>query len=117
MARQVAHEIKNPLTPNPAVGRARAAREHRSRPPAVSRAGRLRRGDPHAGEAAASDLDRVLELCIVAHARPEPTALPALIEEVVEPYRTGLANRIVIEVQADPSLPTVTIDRTLFARR
>ena len=28
--------------------------------------------------------------------RPEVTALPALIEEVIEPYRTGLANRIAI---------------------
>ncbi len=48
--------------------------------------------------------------------RPEPTALAALIEEVVEPYRTGLANRIAIDVQAPADLPDVTIDRTLFAR-
>ena len=48
--------------------------------------------------------------------RPETTSLPALIEEVVEPYRTGLANRIAIEVTAAGDLPLLTIDRTLFAR-
>jgi two-component system nitrogen regulation sensor histidine kinase NtrY len=48
--------------------------------------------------------------------RPEPTSVPSLIDEVVEPYRTGLANRIVIDVQAPPDLPLATIDRTLFAR-
>ena len=48
--------------------------------------------------------------------RPETTSLAALIDEVVEPYRTGLAHRIAIEVQAARDLPPVTIDRTLFAR-
>jgi signal transduction histidine kinase len=48
--------------------------------------------------------------------RPEPTSVAALIQEVVEPYRTGLAHRIAIEVQADEHLPPVMIDRTLFAR-
>ena len=41
---------------------------------------------------------------------------PENIEEVVEPYRTGLVHRIAIEVRADADLPTVTIDRTLLAR-
>jgi signal transduction histidine kinase len=48
--------------------------------------------------------------------RPEPTRLPELIEEVIEPYRTGLTGRITIETDAPPNLPLVTIDRTLFAR-
>jgi signal transduction histidine kinase len=116
MARQVAHEIKNPLTP------IQLSAEHAQRV-------NIDRGRP---------LSPVLDDCVTAiltqvkllrqistefssfasspTPRPEPTALPALIEEVVEPYRTGLANRIAIEVQADPDLPTVTIDRTLFAR-
>ena len=42
--------------------------------------------------------------------------MPALIEEVIEPYRTGLANRVRIDVQAPADLPPATIDRTLFAR-
>ena len=48
--------------------------------------------------------------------RPEPTRLVELIEEVVEPYRAGLAGRIAVAVSALEDLPTVTIDRTLFAR-
>ena len=50
----------------------------------------------------------------VAH--PEPTVLPALIEEVVQPYRVGLAGRIGIDLQSTPDLPRVSIDRTLFSR-
>jgi signal transduction histidine kinase len=50
----------------------------------------------------------------VAH--PEPTDLPALIEEVVQPYRVGLAGRIGIDVQSAPDLPRASIDRTLFSR-
>ena len=47
---------------------------------------------------------------------PEPTALPALLEEVVAPYRTGLAGRVDISVDAPADLPLVSLDRTLFAR-
>jgi two-component system sensor histidine kinase AtoS len=42
--------------------------------------------------------------------------LAAAIDEVVEPYRAGLGGRIVIEVTAEPDLPPVGIDRTLFIR-
>ena len=90
MARQVAHDIKNPLTP------IQLSAEHAQRV-------NLDRGRP---------LSPVLDECVAAiltqvkllrqisaefssfasspTPRPEPTALPALIEEVVEPYRTGL---------------------------
>ena len=116
MARQVAHDIKNPLTP------IQLSAEH-------ARRVNLDRGRP---------LSPVLDDCVNAilsqvkllrqisaefssfasspTPRPEPTSLPALIEEVVEPYRSGLANRIAIDVQAPADLPAVTIDRTLFAR-
>src|SRR5205823_2280457 len=47
---------------------------------------------------------------------PSPTSLPALLEEVVEPYRAGLEGRVAIEVVAPDDLPHVNIDRTLFAR-
>ena len=116
MARQVAHDIKNPLTP------IQLSAEHAQRV-------NLDRGRP---------LSPVLDECVTAilsqvkllrqisaefssfasspTPRPEPTALPALIDEVVEPYRTGLAGRIAIDVQADADLPAVAIDRTLFAR-
>ena len=116
MARQVAHEIKNPLTP------IQLSAEH-------ARRVNIDRGRP---------LSPVLDDCVNAiltqvkllrqisaefssfasspTPRPEPTSVATLIEEVVEPYRTGLANRIVIDVQAPADLPDVTIDRTLFAR-
>jgi len=48
--------------------------------------------------------------------RPEPTLLAALIEEVVDGYRMGLAGRITIDVRSDADLPAVLLDRTLFAR-
>src|SRR5206468_7101287 len=36
--------------------------------------------------------------------RPETTALPALIEEVIEPYRTGLTGRVTIAASAAADL-------------
>jgi signal transduction histidine kinase len=52
-------------------------------------------------------------------ARPEPTELPALIEEVIHPYRATLAaraNPIAVSATSAPLLPTLALDRTLFAR-
>jgi signal transduction histidine kinase len=116
MARQVAHDIKNPLTP------IQLSAEH-------ARRVNIDRGRP---------LSPVLDDCVNAilsqvkllrqisaefssfasspTARPEPTALPSLIDEVVEPYRAPLAGRIAIAVQSAPDLPVVSIDRGLFAR-
>ena len=116
MARQVAHDIKNPLTP------IQLSAEHALRV-------NVDLGRP---------LTPVLEECVTAilgqvkllrqisaefssfasspTPRPETTSVPTLVEEVVEPYRTGLANRIVVEVRAEPDLPPATIDRTLFSR-
>jgi signal transduction histidine kinase len=39
-----------------------------------------------------------------------------LIEEVVDPYRIGVASRIAIDLQMPADLPEVFVDRTLFAR-
>jgi signal transduction histidine kinase len=116
MARQVAHDIKNPLTP------IQLSAEHAQRV-------NIDRGRP---------LSPVLDECVVAilsqvkllrqistefssfasspTPRPEPTRLPELIDEVVEPYRTGLSGRVAIDTSAPADLPGVTIDRTLFAR-
>src|SRR5207249_4501344 len=116
MARQVAHDIKNPLTP------IQLSAEH-------ARRVNIDRGRP---------LSPVLDECVNAilmqvkllrqisaefssfasspTPRPEPTRLPELIEEVVKPYRAGLTGRIAIAVDAPRDLPTVTIDKTLFAR-
>ena len=116
MARQVAHEIKNPLTP------IQLSAEHLRRVHAD-------RGQP---------LGPVLEGCVASilgqvrllrqiagefstfasspTARRAPVDLVALIEEVVEPYRTGLADRIAIANRARAPLPKVFVDRTLIAR-
>jgi signal transduction histidine kinase len=116
MARQVAHDIKNPLTP------IQLSAEH-------ARRVNLDRGRP---------LSPVLDDCVNAilaqvkllrqisaefssfasspTPRPEPTDLAALVEEVVAPYRAPLAGRIAIAVEVAPDVPTVVIDRTLLAR-
>jgi signal transduction histidine kinase len=116
MARQVAHDIKNPLTPiQLSAEHARRVNLDRGRPLS-----------PALDECITSILTQVKLLRQIATefssfasspvARLEPTSVPALIEEVVEPYRVGLADRITIEVQAQPDLPPVAIDRTLLAR-
>jgi signal transduction histidine kinase len=116
MARQVAHDIKNPLTP------IQLSAEH-------ARRVNLDRGSP---------LSPVLDECVNAilsqvkllrqisaefssfasspTPRPEPTNLADLIESVVEPYRIGLAGRIAVNVHTARDLPQLFIDRTLFAR-
>jgi len=116
MARQVAHDIKNPLTP------IQLSAEH-------ARRVNLDRGRP---------LSPVLDDCVNAilkqvtllrqiasefssfasspTPRPEPTRLAELIEEVVESYRTGLTGRIAIDVDTPQTVPVVMTDKTLFAR-
>jgi nitrogen fixation/metabolism regulation signal transduction histidine kinase len=116
MARQVAHDIKNPLTP------IQLSAEHAQRV-------NLDRGRP---------LSPVLDECIVtilsqvrllrqiaaefssfassATARPTDTSLADLVEEVVGPYRLGLSGRIAIDVDVPEDLPLLFVDRTLLAR-
>jgi nitrogen fixation/metabolism regulation signal transduction histidine kinase len=116
MARQVAHEIKNPLTP------IQLSAEH------------LRRVHADRGE----PLGDVVESCVNAilgqvrllrrisaefssfasspTARPAPVDVPELVASVIDPYRTGLADRIEILNQVVPPLPRVFVDRTLIAR-
>jgi len=116
MARQVAHDIKNPLTP------IQLSAEHAQR----VNVDRGRPLSPVLDECVSAILGQVkllrqisAEFSSFASAptpRPEPTELGALVEEVVEPYRTGLTNRVAIDVDTERRLPTVVIDRTLFAR-
>jgi two-component system nitrogen regulation sensor histidine kinase NtrY len=116
MARQVAHEIKNPLTP------IQLSAEH------------LRRVHADRGE----PLGDVLDNCVTSilgqvrllrqissefssfaaspTARVAPVNLPELVAEVVDPYRTGLAGRVSIDNRVAPDLPRVVADRTLIAR-
>src|SRR5260221_6933924 len=116
MARQVAHDIKNPLTP------IQLSAEHARR----INADKGRPLSPVLDECVNAILTQVRLLRQIASEfssfassptpRPEPTALAAVLDEVVDPYRIGLTGRIDIEVCAPADLPVVTIDRTLFAR-
>ena len=116
MARQVAHEIKNPLTP------IQLSAEH------------LRRVHADRGE----PMGDVLEGCVNSilgqvkllrqisaefssfasspTARPAPVDVPELVNDVIDPYRTGLAGRIDIVNNVRGPLPRVFVDRTLVAR-
>ena len=116
MARQVAHEIKNPLTP------IQLSAEHLQRVHAD-------RGQP---------MGPILENCVTSilgqvrllrqissefssfasspTARPARVDLSELVAEVINPYRTGLQGRIEIVDQVPAHLPPVHVDRTLVAR-
>jgi nitrogen fixation/metabolism regulation signal transduction histidine kinase len=116
MARQVAHEIKNPLTP------IQLSAEHLQRVHAD-------RGEP---------MGPVLESCVTSilgqvkllrqisaefssfasspTAKPAPVDVPELVAEVIDPYRTGLAGRIDILNRVAAPLPRIFVDRTLIAR-
>jgi signal transduction histidine kinase len=116
MARQVAHEIKNPLTP------IQLSAEH------------LRRVHTDRGE----PLSPVLESCVASILkqvgllrqiaaefssfatspvpRPALVAIADLLEEVVAPYRIGLDGRVRIDVDLPEDLPVLQVDRTLIGR-
>ena len=118
MARQVAHDIKNPLTPiQLSAEHARRVNIDRGRPLS-----------PVLDDCVAAILDQVKLLRQISAEfssfassptpRPEPTDLGELIEEVVEPYRTGLAGRIAIDVRAahGPAARSRSIGRSSRAR-
>ena len=116
MARQVAHEIKNPLTP------IQLSAEHLQRVHAD-------RGEP-LGPLVESCVSSILgqvrllrqissEFSSFASsptARRSPVSLPELVRDVVDPYRAGLEGRIEIVNHVPPALPQVLVDRTLTAR-
>ena len=116
MARQVAHEIKNPLTPVQ-LSAEHLLRVHRDR------------GEP-LGPVLRDCVDSILtqvgllrriasEFSSYASSPPvnrEPTALADVVHEVLAPYRTGLAGRIRLAVDVPATLPRLVIDSTLVAR-
>jgi len=116
MARQVAHEIKNPLTP------IQLNAEHLRRVNAD-------RGEPLSpilDQSVATILTQVKLLRQIASEfssfASSPTVQPArvdiadLLREIVEPYRAALAGRIDFDINVPPSLPPVHVDRTLITR-
>jgi signal transduction histidine kinase len=116
MAQQVAHEIKNPLTP------IQLSAEHLQRV-------HLDRGRPLSPvieECLGTILGQVRLLRQIAGefssfaasptSRPTPNVLSGLVAEVVEPYRTGVAERVDISLDVPNDLPLVLVDRTLVGR-
>jgi signal transduction histidine kinase len=116
MARQVAHEIKNPLTP------IQLAAEH------------LHRVHEDHGRPLGAVLDQCVDTVLgqvrllrriaseFANFAGEPTPrieaidLGALVDGIVDPYRVGLAARIAFSVDVPANLPAVRGDRTLLSR-
>ena len=116
MARQVAHEIKNPLTP------IQLNAEH------------LRRVHADEGEPLGPVLRECVETILTQvrllrqissefsnfasspTAKPSVVRVPDLVRDIVDPYRAGLGHRIEVRVDAPDSLPPVLVDRTLVTR-
>jgi signal transduction histidine kinase len=115
MARQVAHEIKNPLTPIQLTAE-HLRRVHADRGAPLG---------PVVEECVGTILTQVRLLRQIASefssfassptARPTLVAVPELLQDVLEPYRVGLEARIRFDVDV-PALPPVHADRTLVAR-
>ena len=116
MARQVAHDIKNPLTP------IQLSAEHAQRvnidrgPPAVAGARRVRQRDPQPGDAAAADLGGVLELRVVADAAARADGAAPRYRRSRRAVPDRAAGRIAIDVERAGRSAAGDIDRTLFAR-
>ena len=116
MARQVAHDIKNPLTPiQLSAEHARRVNQDRGRPlsPVLDECVTAILGQVRLLRQIAAEFSSFASSPV---ARPEPTDLGGLIDEVVQPYRTGLDGRIVITTDTAGDVPPLSIDRTLFAR-
>lgn len=116
MARQVAHDIKNPLTP------IQLNAEHLRRV-------HLDQGKPLGGvmdECVANILGQVRLLRQISsefssfatspEPRPVDTNLDQLVDEIVEPYRSGLAGRVEIRTHVPATLPLLRVDRMLIGR-
>jgi two-component system nitrogen regulation sensor histidine kinase NtrY len=116
MARQVAHEIKNPLTP------IQLAAEHLQRVH-EDQGGAL---GPVVDQCVATILGQVRLLRQIASdfsnfaAEPTPrfetVAVGDLVAQVVQPYQPGATDRLRLQVDVPDGLPPLRIDRTLVAR-
>jgi signal transduction histidine kinase len=116
MARQVAHEIKNPLTPIQ-LSAEHLLRVHRDRGEPLK---------PALQECVDVILSQVRLLRQIAAefssfasspaAHPAPTSPAELLRAVIDPYRTGLESRVTIAVDVPGDLPPVLVDRTLLSR-
>ena len=116
MARQVAHEIKNPLTPIQ-LNAEHLRRVHTDRGEPLG---------PVLQECVSTILQQVRLLRQIASEfssfASSPTAkrtsvdIRELLREIVGPYRAGLSGRIRFDVDLGADIPPVRVDRTLVSR-
>ena len=116
MARQVAHEIKNPLTPIQLTAE-HLRRVHADRGEPLS---------PVLQDCVATILSQVRLLRQIASefssfasspiAKPAVVDVHELVDEMLEPYRIGVQGRVRFEVEVPETLPAVYVDRTLITR-
>jgi signal transduction histidine kinase len=116
MARQVAHEIKNPLTPIQ-LNAEHLRRVHADRGEPLS---------PVLQDCVATILQQVKLLRTIASefssfassptAKPAPVDVAGMLHEIIDPYRKGLSDRITFAIDIPDQLPPVYIDRTLVGR-
>ena len=116
MARQVAHDIKNPLTPIQLTAE-HLRRVHADRGAPLS---------PVLQDCVQTILTQVRLLRQIASefssfasspiARPAIVDATDLIRDIVEPYRVGLQERIQFDVEVPERLPSLFVDRGLVTR-
>ena len=116
MARQVAHDIKNPLTP------IQLNAQHLQR----VHADRGRPLGPLVDDCVANILGQVRLLRQISaefssfatapQPRPVPTRVDRLVHDLIAPYRAGLDGRVTFDVETTASLPAVLVDPLLLTR-
>jgi signal transduction histidine kinase len=116
MARQVAHEIKNPLTPiQLAAEHLQRVHEDASRPlgPVVDSCLRTILKQVRLLRQIASEFSTFAG---TPTPRIETVSIAALIDAVVEPYRTSLPAHTRVATDLERGLPEIQSDRTLLSR-
>ena len=116
MARQVAHEIKNPLTPiQLAAEHMQRVHEDRGRPlgPALDQCVTTILRQVRLLRQIASEFSTFAGQPV---SRPSAVAVKELLTTIVSPYELGLGERISIEIDVADGIPAVWVDRTLIAR-
>ena len=116
MARQVAHEIKNPLTPIQ-LNAEHLRRVHADRGKPLT---------PVLEECVTTILEQVRLLRQIASefssfasspaVAPSMVDLPELLHDTIDPYRAPLDGRIQFDIDVARLLPPVFLDRTLLSR-
>ena len=116
MASQVAHEIKNPLTPIQLhAEHLRRVHEDRGAPlgPVVRDSTATILGQVTLLRRIASDFS---SFAASPTAQPGRVPVPALLEDVLGPYRRGLGERVRFALETPALVPDVFVDRPLAAR-